>query len=398
MRTADDVISRIRWDPSLDSSLFSVGYLDRFLGLLEQPFAQFSWDAELCSVDCSQELAVPRHRIQYFNCGGRRVWDRAARLDRVFGSTGDPLDPLCAEQGEEGNTTLRAGNDQQPPGSPMHEAGSNLQETGSADGEAGSGGLETCGGSDLRPLTQRLSLSPRMTEGQDGDKPGGATEQEEEQEKQMMEEEMVEGGMTENRGRDRCPSKPTHLISVRLDGQKFIQAFKRTRELLTDSLHLSAWHWVPAETLHVTLCLLSLRGPGDVSEAVRILRDFAQEHRQLCLPPLTLSFSPWLGNFGGKVLFLSPRPLAALSSFNRVLQDRFTERGLLHSHSRSPCYQATLAKVKGRDEGRVFKRIQGTRLRFDFGAVAVDTLHLCTTGEPKRAGEYYETVSVEKLY
>lgn len=36
MRTADDVISRIIWDSSVDPADFIVGHLDRFLGVLER--------------------------------------------------------------------------------------------------------------------------------------------------------------------------------------------------------------------------------------------------------------------------------------------------------------------------------------------------------------------------
>lgn len=93
MRTADDVISRILWDPSVDASKFVVGYVDRFLGVLERPFSDFNWDANPCDCDYTTELALPRHRIQYFTYRGHRVWDRHSRTDRVFGSTGQSLAP-----------------------------------------------------------------------------------------------------------------------------------------------------------------------------------------------------------------------------------------------------------------------------------------------------------------
>ncbi|XP_015217248.1 leukocyte receptor cluster member 9 [Lepisosteus oculatus] len=143
MRTADDVISRILWDPCVDPSQFGVGYLDRFLGVLERPFSDFSWDADLCSSDCAEELALPRHRIQYFTYRGARVWDRRSRLDGVFGSTGGPLCPpfgneateagqpqagsshpaTACDQDEAGNDPQEAGNDGQPRPSQQHEVG-----------------------------------------------------------------------------------------------------------------------------------------------------------------------------------------------------------------------------------------------------------------------------------
>lgn len=50
MRTADDVISRIIWDPMVDAADFIVGHLDRFLGVLERPFSDFSWDTQVCNI------------------------------------------------------------------------------------------------------------------------------------------------------------------------------------------------------------------------------------------------------------------------------------------------------------------------------------------------------------
>ena len=36
-----------------------------------------------------QVLAIPQHRIQYFKYSGSKVWEKATRLDLIFGSTGD---------------------------------------------------------------------------------------------------------------------------------------------------------------------------------------------------------------------------------------------------------------------------------------------------------------------
>lgn len=85
LRTAADVIQRIRWDPRLDPADFSVGYVDRFLGVLEEPFSAFCWDEPLAALG-PNSLAVPQHRVRYFRFRGRIVWDRASRTDHVFGS------------------------------------------------------------------------------------------------------------------------------------------------------------------------------------------------------------------------------------------------------------------------------------------------------------------------
>lgn len=87
MKTAGDVISRIKWDEELSPKDFTVGYLDRFTGIMEKCFADFSWE-DLASVDHFVDLAIPRHRIQYFKYLGEIVWDKRERIDKVFGSTG----------------------------------------------------------------------------------------------------------------------------------------------------------------------------------------------------------------------------------------------------------------------------------------------------------------------
>ena len=62
-----------------------MGYVDRFLGVREEPFLSFCWDEPLAAL-APGVLAVPQHRVRYFRFRGRLVWDRASRTDLVFGS------------------------------------------------------------------------------------------------------------------------------------------------------------------------------------------------------------------------------------------------------------------------------------------------------------------------
>ncbi|KXJ95823.1 hypothetical protein Micbo1qcDRAFT_157904 [Microdochium bolleyi] len=92
-RPSADVISRLRWDPDLDSSEYVVGYEDRFLGIRER--ALDAWKSEQ-----TDEEFIPQHRIVYFKKRGGGgggggadggaddsiVWDRRTRRDEVFGS------------------------------------------------------------------------------------------------------------------------------------------------------------------------------------------------------------------------------------------------------------------------------------------------------------------------
>lgn len=83
MKEANEVIHRIQWDPDLNPEEFVVGYLDRFVGVIEKPFSDFAWKD--ISVGA---LSIPQHRIQYFKFRGDIVWDKVQNFDNVFGSRG----------------------------------------------------------------------------------------------------------------------------------------------------------------------------------------------------------------------------------------------------------------------------------------------------------------------
>jgi len=85
LRPAKDILSRIRHDPSLDESDYIVGYHDRHADVMEMDVSEWKGGG-----DYTDEEWIPQHRIMYFrkksDQDGRRVWDRASRLDRLFGS------------------------------------------------------------------------------------------------------------------------------------------------------------------------------------------------------------------------------------------------------------------------------------------------------------------------
>lgn len=125
LRPAHDVIARLQWDACMTSPAtttttdgdisveetqprlqhVTVGYLDRFEGMQEVPFAQFNWSAELADAE-EDELCIPRHRIWYFKYRGRLMWDRRSRVDQVFGGQRletfvEMCDQAAAKQAEE---------------------------------------------------------------------------------------------------------------------------------------------------------------------------------------------------------------------------------------------------------------------------------------------------------
>jgi len=87
MRTSLDVIKRLQWDENLPKEFFTIGYIDRFKGIIEDPFTKFSHWGDLVNADDNIDLAIPQHRIVYFKYKNTKVWDKTQRLDLIFNST-----------------------------------------------------------------------------------------------------------------------------------------------------------------------------------------------------------------------------------------------------------------------------------------------------------------------
>uniref|UniRef100_A0A8D3AP16 C3H1-type domain-containing protein n=2 Tax=Scophthalmus maximus TaxID=52904 RepID=A0A8D3AP16_SCOMX len=448
MRTADEVISRILWDPSVDSSEFVVGYVDRFLGVLERPFCDFSWDTNPCDCDYSTELALPRHRIQYFTYRGHRVWDRHTRTDRVFGSTGQSLAPPFGKEEEvkEVNTDVQEQQqdclkttEERPPAASGKE-GSDTEEitltenTHLEEEEQNEMNIHTPD-STQTPPTCRENASQEHRESQGAFAVEEAANRHKDSTDKMSqkegvtlkgegEEEALAGWQEtwddnedasgypeapdvsqnpstpleqrqEKRGGRPPKKRPTHFITFRANTPAILSSFQLLQEEITSLLPSSAPHWQTASCLHVTLCLLQLHSPAEIATAGEILRQFAHLDRN---PPVAVTFPVKLKHFGGKVLFLSPQPQLHLQQLNGGLQDAYRKEGWLHRDSFSPRYHLTLAKVEDREGERIFQGVGELKLGkgLNFGRLPVNTLHLCAMGGSKVDG-FYETVCTVTL-
>lgn len=426
MRTADEVISRILWDTSVDASEFMVGYVDRFLGVLERPFCDFNWDTNPCDCDYTTELALPRHRIQYFAYRGLRVWDRHSRTDRVFGSTGQSLAPPFGKEEE-----VKDGNNNED----LQQQQDTCSEAAEDQAGAVGGQDEDCTRSKNRDVEKdelnemihtfththcggNTSQEQQESHGlcvaeEAANRLQSLTEQEKDQddsppaEKKHYEakEESLEGNEdTENpplkQVEEKCggrpPKKqPTHFISFRADTPAILSCFQQLQEELTAVLPASAPHWQTASKLHVTLCLLVLRGPAEVAAAAEILRQFAHLDRN---PPVVVTFPVKLKHFNGKVLYLSPQPQLHLHQLNSGLQEAYRKEGWLHRRSYNPRYHLTLAKVDNKERERMFEGVSELRVGkgLNFGRLPVNTLHLCKISSSGANG-FYDVVCTVTL-
>ncbi|XP_077431398.1 leukocyte receptor cluster member 9 [Vanacampus margaritifer] len=416
MRTADDVISRVLWDSSVDASQFVVGYVDRFLGVLERPFCDFNWDTNPCDCDYTTDLALPRHRIQYFTYRGHRVWDRHSRTDRVFGSTGQSLAPPFGGEEEVGGKGTQSDDQeqqvrvtldhpetarQQPPavGQRMectpdentHLEHDTHNETNARTSESAQAGQVLACVAEEAPNSVK-ALTDKGQSLIDGD----TNEREESFEGQNdMNHSAPLEQREERRGARPPKKKPTHFITFRANTPAILASFQQLQEEISALLPSSAPHWQTSTSLHVTLCLLVLRDPAQVEAAVEILHRFAHLDRN---PPVAVSFPVKLKHFNGRVLYLSPQPQLQLQQLNSGLQEAYTSQGLLHRDSYNPRYHLTLAKVKDKEGERIFEGVGDLKVGkgLNFGRLPVNSLHLCVVGG-KDVDGFYETVCTVTL-
>nr|QBK87421.1 MAG: protein of unknown function DUF504 [Marseillevirus LCMAC201] len=62
--------------------MITIGYTDRFLGIIETSFNEFA----IASEDLTSDIYIPWHRVVYFKNDNEIVWDRKTKIDKVFDS------------------------------------------------------------------------------------------------------------------------------------------------------------------------------------------------------------------------------------------------------------------------------------------------------------------------
>ncbi|XP_036042106.1 leukocyte receptor cluster member 9 [Onychomys torridus] len=404
LRTAADVIQRIRWDPRLDPADFSVGYTDRFLGVQEEPFCAFCWDEPLAALGPGV-LAVPQHRIRYFRFRGRLVWDRASRTDLIFGSGSDTgrgptiLDALDggdeywpevaleipdtektgavpevqdtqdASREEDGNparTGLGSGLETPKEGRATRETVPN--DSGTPDPRECFTGVKEILNSLEAP---GATLLPPRWQARAMEAPGLSAEQ--------MESECDPGAWPDERYPPRQP-RPTHFVAMMVTEPGLRAEVVKAQEHLVQIAPSCAAFLVPAQALHLTMALLRLTGPGEEAAAAGALR------RALLKPglqaPSELQFKD-LVLLGHHALCATPSP--TLAGMAQTLNQRLEAEGLrvvqppggLQPH-------LTLAKVP--HGSQVCIPEPGSILNQDLGRQPLGKLWLCRMG---RAGQSY---------
>ncbi|XP_054444324.1 leukocyte receptor cluster member 9 [Pteronotus mesoamericanus] len=334
LRTAAAVIQRIRWDPRLDPADFTVGYVDRFLGVLEEPFLAFCWDEPLAALGPGL-LAVPQHRVRYFRFRGRIVWDRASRTDHVFGSGSAEgrgptiLDVLDGGDGDGEAHSLVPVDEDAPQAGAAHSSEDTLWDGGAQEGarrtgegqevdvpgtreaqdcvavsQAGpapagecrepawtgstEGSLVLAGASvNAQELVGAQSQASPWVEPERAHKPAAKDRTVVEQRpgedfpdtKERCQAAWGPGTWPEDGGEGtvatamaRRQPRPTHFVAVMVTDPGLQAGVAKAQKELVQMTPSCAASPVPPQALHLTLALLRLAGPGDTAAAVRALR------------------------------------------------------------------------------------------------------------------------------
>ena len=352
MRTAEDVKNRILWDPMLPEEFFIIGYLDRFMGIMEESFSTFSWE-HLASVDYDV-LAIPQHRIQYFKYKSEKVWDKSQRLDVVFGSTGS----------EETIAELMDRVD--------------------------------------REIVERREICIE----EDG---SDSEEEEEEEEDAYYSRPAVTLTMTERVNTDDSVNliaeedRSTHFIAIKINNQEIIENLIRVQESIMAREELLQECCMKRGLFHITIAMLRIRGEEGLDQARQMMQRLKVELDSLLEDrSRTLLTVRGLNNFGQRVVYgeveaAEPGLLSSLvTRVKRVVTEAGPGVSLNDKFGFVP--HVTLAKVS-----RPVARIRRSKyidssyyeahINDTFGLQNIDNLQLCVIDSSTRYDGFYSTLT-----
>ncbi|KAF8563351.1 hypothetical protein P879_08934 [Paragonimus westermani] len=342
MRTAMEVVKRIMWDDRIPEDCITIGYEDRFLGIVEKPFDAFSWDP-LDSLDY-YTFGIPEHRIQYFKYKHVVVWDKRILLDNVYGSLGSGL--TIYDIIEKCDSLSTAANFDGPGGDESDDGVVVV-----ADGDSG-------------PIPDVPAVNDSTSDDGEDEK------------------------FWQNKLR------PNFFICFRVDSPEIIQQVEVVQKHICSSQTIYERCCIPAVALHVTLRTLRLHDASHVSECVRALTQ-AKDELEGLFPSEPLSVRG-VGNFHNRVVYAVVQPNKQLSAFVDHLDLVLRAAGLSPSDGRDFVPHITLVKLR-RPVARQLqvKRIDPSLYEdfvdCSFGSQPVDSIYLCSMEKTRDPSGFYVT-------
>lgn len=252
------------------------------------------------------DRSVLQHRIEYFSWRGIKVWDKPARVDRVFGSSGvAPGTPLLSDMVAAAPVRVA-----------RHGDAAAASATSGETGRQPSGG--TPSGASSGPSSRRF------------------------------------GAGDSRAGKGQGEPRPTHFFCIRVSGTgslgKRVTKVQRAAVAGDDRLADAV---LPASRLHVTLATVRLPDDAAVASAAAVLLRMSARFTQLFPAPASrLSFTGGLTCFRDRVLVAQPDPNPALMQLQRELVANLREAGTCCTRAcrdtcRPPVYaRATRASCK----------------------------------------------------
>ena len=275
MKTATNVIHRIIWDSQLPSEHFVLGYLDRFVGIVEKPFKSFSWE-DLSTVS-HKVLAIPKHRIKYFKYKGVIVWDKDNQVDNVFGSRGT------------GKTIMDV-----------------IREV---DGEAVA---EFDDGNGKEEVENECELDPEDVE--------------------EMERLSKMGVLKQKADK----SRPTHFIYIPVfQSKEIVSKAKEVQDHMVEIDPRFDDGRLPLDNLHVSVGYVRLEKQEECHRVTEILKKL-QPYFAAILPPSVVLHSEGVETFRGQLIYAKVRAYPALERFVRLLLQSLQSAGLSTPGNHTP--------------------------------------------------------------
>lgn len=349
MKTASDVVSRIIWDEQLPVEHFTVGYLDRFVGIVERSFSTFTWE-DLASVDYDA-LAIPKHRIHYFKYKDIKVWDKDSRMDNVFGSTGSGL-------------TITDVIDK--------------YESGEITADSTKGGLVQ---------------NQEHNEDEDSDDEDIVI-------KTGMQDSSAEG-IQYPRDKYWGPKKrPTHFLCLRVTDPVIVEAVRKIRPTILEIEQSYEENIMPPDRLHITLSCLGLDSNEDINKAVEILHRIKPQLDELKPRNISVELSG-VNNFFHNVLYAEVKHNVEFLGFVRTLTLLIQEAGIEIRDVFEFQPHMTLLKFKKQLQKEMKTRYLEPSLydalgKVEFGFQTVDNIYLCKMSEDRdEMGFYISPTSIK---
>ncbi|KAH8850600.1 Leukocyte receptor cluster member 9 isoform 2 [Schistosoma japonicum] len=342
MRTAGDVVKRVLWDEKIPQECIIVGYLDRFKGILEKPFVDFSWEP-FDSLDYFT-FGVPEHRIQYFKYKDIIVWDKRFRLDRVFGSS-------------RSTKTIR----------------------------------------DVIEKYEKYCITSQdIPDIHFGKMNGNVTFQWDTKttEDSYSSESQTEGSIIEEIHQE-IKRKPNFFICQRIESHVFIEKALRVQSNICETQPYYKDCCIDPKLFHLTLSTVRLEDSSQVSECMQALRQ-AETILRSFLPTDQLLIKG-VSDFHGRVLYAAVEPSKNLNLFvdhlNQILhaagfctdsQKKFKPHISLIKITRSVTKQAGTKKIN--------PDLYNEFLNMEFGKFIIDSIHVCAIGKPHDDSGFYRTI------